>query len=335
MSVTATAGAAESPLGRKVEDFQLQDFRGKKHALSDYRDNKLVVLAFLGTECPLAKRYGARLATLAEKYEPQGVSFLGIDANVQDSLTEIAAYARVHSIHFPILKDVANQFADVIGAERTPTVFVLDGQRLVRYWGRIDDQFGVGYVRDVPQRNDLQAALDELLAGTEVTNPVTEPVGCYIGRIKKPQQDSPVTYSNQIARILENRCVECHREGEIAPFALTDYQEVVGWAEMIQEVVRDGRMPPWHANDVGGPFENCRQLTQDEKAAIHAWVRAGAPEGDRKDLPTLRTWVTGWQLPRRRISLPRLRRSLIACRQTARCAISISKSTPTSRKTSG
>jgi peroxiredoxin len=297
-TTTAVRAAEPAPLGRKVEDFQLQNFRGEKHALADCRDSKLVVLAFLGTECPLAKRYGPVLAKLAKAYEQQGVSFLGIDANVQDSLAEIAAYARMHGIHFPILRDVANQLADTIGVERTPTVFVLDAQRVVRYWGRIDDQFGVGYVRDAPQQNDLRAAIDELLAGREVTTPVTEPVGCYIGRIKKPQQNSPVTYSKQVARILQNRCVECHREGEIAPFALTDYQEVVGWAEMIQEVVRNGRMPPWHANEVGGPFENCRRLEKEEKDSISAWVRAGAPEGDPKNLPAPRTWVTDWQLPR-------------------------------------
>ncbi len=298
LSVTVAARAADEPLGRKVESFQLQDFRGKQHELADYRDSKFVVLAFLGTECPLAKRYGPRLAKLAEAYQPRGVSFLGINANVQDSIAEIAAYARVHGIHFPILRDIANRLADTVGAERTPTVFVLDEQRVIRYWGRIDDQYGVGYVRDEPQQNDLQAALDELLAGKEVTTPVTEPVGCFIGRLKKPQPDSPVTYSNQVARILQNRCVECHREGEIAPFTLTDYREVVGWAEMIQEVVRDGRMPPWHASEKGGPFENRRRLSKDEQESIYAWVRAGAPEGDRKDLPELRTWVTGWQLPR-------------------------------------
>jgi peroxiredoxin len=297
-SVTSSSQAADQPLGQIIEGFQLQDFRGKEHTLADYRDSKLVVIAFLGTECPLAKLYGPRLASLAERYEPQGVSFIGINANVQDSLTEIAAYARVHGIHFPILKDVAGQFADTIGAERTPTVFVLDDQRVVRYWGRIDDQYGVGFVRKEPQQHDLQAAIDELLAGKEVTTSVTGAVGCYIGRIKQPQKDSAVTYSNQIARILQDRCVECHREGEIAPFALTDYQEVVGWAEMIQEVVRDGRMPPWHASEEYGSFENCRRLTNDEKNAIDAWVRAGAPEGDAKDVPVPRTWVTTWQLPR-------------------------------------
>jgi peroxiredoxin/mono/diheme cytochrome c family protein len=298
LAASLSLRAAEPALGRKVDAFELQDYRGTKHALSDYRDRKLVVLAFLGTECPLAKRYGQELARLADKYEPRGVAFLGVNSNVQDSITETAAYARQHDIKFPILKDVANKLADALGAQRTPCVFVLDDRQTIRYAGRIDDQYGVGYVRREPERHDLQVALDELLVGHEVSVPLTEAVGCYIGRVKQPQSDSPVTYSNQIARIFQQRCVECHREGEIAPFELDDYDDVVGWAEMIQEVVRDGRMPPWHASPKHGDFENARALTEEEKQSIYAWVAAGAPEGDRKALPAPRTWTSGWQLPR-------------------------------------
>lgn len=298
MAAIASTGAAQSPLGRKLEAFQLHDARGKKYELADFRDSKLVVLAFLGTECPLAKRYGQRLGQLADEYEPRGVSFIGLNANVQDSVSEMAAFVRDHDIRFPLLKDLANQVADSVGAERTPTVYVLDDQRIIRYWGRVDDQYGVGYVRDEPQRHDLQAALDELLAGKTVSVPATPAVGCQIGRVKEPQPNAVVTYANQISRILQNRCVECHRDGEIAPFALDDYDEVVGWAEMIQEVVHEGRMPPWHASADSGPFENGRQLTVEEKGLIKAWVDAGAPEGHPQDLPEPRTWVDGWQLPR-------------------------------------
>jgi peroxiredoxin len=292
------AVAAERPSAKQVEDFHLQDFRGTEHALSDYQDSELVVIAFLGTECPLAKLYGVRLAELAEDYEPKGVQFLGVNANVQDSITEIAAYARVHSIDFPILKDVGNKLADTLGAIRTPEVFVLDATRVVRYRGRVDDQYGVGYARDRPQQNHLKAALDELLAGKEVVTPETKSVGCHIGRIREPDEHTPVTYSNQVARILQNRCVECHRDGDIAPFSLTDYDEVAGWAQMIEEVVREGRMPPWHASDEFGAFENDRQLTEAEKSSIYAWVKAGAPKGYSKDLPEPQTWLTGWQLAR-------------------------------------
>jgi peroxiredoxin len=296
--VAGTCRAAESPLGRRVENFKLRDFRGEEHALADYRDSKVVLLVFLGTECPLAKLYAPRVAKLAGEYEPRGVTTLGINANAQDSITEIAAFARQHDVHFPILKDTANRLADSLGVTRTPVAFVLDADRKVRYVGRVDDQYGVGYVRREPLRRDLKIALDELLAGKDVTTPITEPVGCYVGRIKKPRSDSKVTYSNQIARILQNRCVECHRKGEIAPFALTDYDEAVGWAETIQEVVQNNRMPPWHASHEFGRFENDRSMPDEEKEVIYAWVRAGAPKGDPNDLPKRRTCVTGWQLPR-------------------------------------
>jgi peroxiredoxin len=108
--------AADSPLGRKVEPFTLEDYRGKTHALADLRDQKAVVVVFLGTECPLAKLYGPRLAELSKKYAEKGVAFVGINANSQDSITEIAAYARVHEVDFPILKDVGNKVADAFAA---------------------------------------------------------------------------------------------------------------------------------------------------------------------------------------------------------------------------
>src|SRR5581483_169338 len=114
----------------------LADYRGRRHALADYADRKAVVIAFVGAECPLAKLYGPRLADLAAEFEPRGVAFLAIDANRQDSITEIAAYARMHGIPFPVLRDVNNRVADLLGATRTPEVFLLDAKQVVRYQGR-------------------------------------------------------------------------------------------------------------------------------------------------------------------------------------------------------
>src|SRR5262245_31089363 len=147
---------APSPVGRTVKDFSLKDFRGTAHALADVASSKVVVIAFLGTECPLAKQYGSKLAELAGEYEARGVAFLGINSNRQDSVTEIAAYARDSQIKFPILKDLGNIVADQLGAIRTPEVFVLDEERVVRYWGRIDDRYGVGYARGKSVKNHLQ-----------------------------------------------------------------------------------------------------------------------------------------------------------------------------------
>ncbi|MBL9124617.1 MAG: redoxin domain-containing protein [Planctomycetaceae bacterium] len=300
LAATSSFAAEKSIVGRTVENFALKDFRGQPHQLADVADKKLIVLAVLGTECPLAKLYGPRLAQLAADYEPKGVAFLGLSPNQQDSVTELAAYARVHNIHFPLLKDLGNVVADQIGATRTPEVFVLDGERKVVYAGRIDDQYGfepsgVGYQLDAPKRRDLAEALDELLAGKPVSQPEITAQGCLIGRVRTPDPASKVTF-NEVAVVLNKNCVECHRAGQLAPFSLSKYDEVVGWADMIVEVIDQGRMPPWHADPKFGKFVNDCRLSDAERDVIHQWVAAGAPEGDPSKLPPAPTFVEGWQI---------------------------------------
>ena len=284
-------------IGSKVESFELKDVYGAIHKLEKV-DSKLVVLAFLGTECPLAKLYGPRLQKLHEQYRERGVSFFAINANCQDSVLELRAYANRHGIKFPLLKDVGNRFADDIGATRTPEIFLLDEERVIRYQGRVDDQYGVGYARDNPDRSDLKLAIDELLDGKPVSVTATETIGCLIGRRPEPKPNAKVTYCNQIARIFQKHCVECHRPDEIGPFQLTDYDEIVGWAETVAEVIDDGRMPPWHANPAHGDFKNARLMTDKEKKLVLKWVDDGAPRGNPADLPEPRKFVKGWRLPR-------------------------------------
>ena len=301
LAVSAVGMAAESRIDRQIDNFSLRDYRGKVRSLDEFSNAKLVVVAFLGVECPLAKLYAPRLQDLHERFSEQGVVFLGVDSNRQDSITELAAYARTHGVEFPLLKDAGNEVADAFGALRTPEVFVLDGQRKVRYWGRVDDQYGLGdnsgYARPEIEQADLANALDELLAGKDVSVPVTEAKGCIIGRVTKVNPHGEVTYANQIARILQDRCVRCHRDGEIAPFPLTDYDEVVGWAEMMREVIGEGRMPPWFADPKYGHFANDARMTDEEKTLFNTWVDNGCPQGREADLPKPRNWVVGWQIP--------------------------------------
>jgi peroxiredoxin len=290
--------------GAEVADFSLPDVHGNAHRLNDYADKKVVVIAVLGTECPLAKLYSQRLVDLAAAYEPRGVQFLGLDANRQDTLAEIAAHARLHEIKFPLLKDQPQKsdgrlVADRLGAERTPEVFVLDAERSVRYHGRIDDQYAPGVMRPKPTRRDLAIALDELLNGKPVSEAATPVVGCHIGRDRDPPPavKTSITYTNEVARVFQARCVSCHRPGEIAPFSLTSYDDAVSWADTIAEVVEEQRMPPWFASPEHGKFTNAARLTNDEKQTIYDWVDAGCPEGDPKQLPEPRQFTTGWQIP--------------------------------------
>ena len=296
--IAPAALAGSSPIGRKITDFTLPDYHGREHSLSDFADAKVVVVAFMGTECPLAKLYGPKLAKLAKQYRDRGVAFIGVNSNAQDGIVVIAAFARIHQIPFPILKDLRHEVADQFGAERTPEVFVLDRQRRIRYRGRIDDQYGIGYARDEAKHEYLVDAIEAVLAGKPVAVAETPAEGCIIGRTRKPDPKSDVTYSRQISRLLNRHCVECHRPGEIAPFSLTSYSKASGWAEMIAEVIADGRMPPWHADPKHGQFANERRLTEEEKQLVYRWVDAGAPEGDPAELPPPPRFTTGWQLPR-------------------------------------
>lgn len=298
-SVTANEALPSSEiLGRALPDFELTDFRGENVSRKDFQDSQVLVVAFIGVECPLAQRYTDRLQKISQEYAAQGVKLLMVDPNQQDSLAEMASHARKYKLTAPFVKDHKQELANALGASRTPEVFVFDEQRKIRYFGRIDDQFGVGYVREQPASQELRRAIDQLLASKAVESPHQPAPGCRIGKIKEPATDTLVTYCNQIARIFQEHCVKCHREGEIGPFALTDYNEIIGWAEMIEEVVNEQRMPPWHANPEYGKFSNDCSLSNEQREQITQWVKDGAPFGDANDLPPEKTFVTGWQLPR-------------------------------------
>ncbi len=292
---------ALASFGSRITQFELLDPRGPKWTQDNFADSDLLVVAFLGTECPLAKLYASRLSELEESFRDRKVRVIGVNSNSQDSLEEIAQFKHDLNLKFDLLKDPGNHLADAMHAQRTPEVFVLDRERKIRYAGRIDDQYGIGFVRKEPQRQDLKTAIEELLAGKEVSVPVTSAPGCLIGRQKTSDVSAEVTYESHIAPILQARCVQCHQSGDIGPFALTEYEEVAGWADMIAEVVREGRMPPWHAETSHVPLANDRRLNAEEKQLIERWAAAGAPQGaadPNAQKPAETHTAVQWQLPR-------------------------------------
>ena len=276
-------------------DFKLRSHEGREWSSDEFQDKELVVVAFLGTECPLVKLYGPRLQKLSDEFGDR-VAVIGLNANTQDSMTEMTAYAERHGIKFPLLKDLGNKVADQFKAERTPEVFLLDQDRQVRYHGQIDDQYGVGIIRDNAEQEYLKDAIEQLLANKEVTTAETEVIGCHIGRVNKTEPSGDITYSNQIVRIFNKRCVECHRDGELAPFTLTSYEDVLGWEDTICEVIADNRMPPWFANPEHGKFRNDCRLSEEEKELVYQWVDNGMPEGDPAELPEPPQFEAGWRI---------------------------------------
>jgi hypothetical protein len=119
----------------------------------------------------------------------------------------------------------------------------------------------------------------------------------------KPQ----ITFHHDVLPILQKNCQGCHRAGEPAPMAFSNYTETRPWAKAIREAVRLRRMPPWFADPHVGKFANDRSLAPSDIDTLVQWADSGAPEGNPKDAPAPVKFVTGWNIgiPDLVIEMPR------------------------------
>jgi len=106
----------------------------------------------------------------------------------------------------------------------------------------------------------------------------------------------PITFNKDIAPLLWKNCTGCHRPGEIGPFSLLTYEDAKKRADFIVEITASRRMPPWKAEVNFGTFHDERRLSDQELALLADWAKAGAPEGDPKDLQDPPKFPEGWQL---------------------------------------
>ncbi|HTZ56931.1 MAG TPA: cytochrome c [Acidobacteriaceae bacterium] len=109
---------------------------------------------------------------------------------------------------------------------------------------------------------------------------------------------SNVTFSKDVAPIVQQHCQSCHRPGEGTPFSMMSYTDVRPWATAMKRMVVTRAMPPWFEDGHTEKFENNRSLTQAQIDTIAAWVDAGAPEGNPKDMPPAISYVAGWTIPK-------------------------------------
>lgn len=300
----AETAAPGKPLavGSRAPDFELRDLDGKPVSLAAHKGEKATVIAFFGVSCPAARYYAPRLEELYETYGPRGVAFFGINANVSEGLRDLRGYANEHGVRFPLLKDPENKVADLLGATRMVEMLVLDGQKVCRYRGRVDDQYAltdrsVGVRKGKVEAQYLEDAIAAVIEGKSPPVATTDPLGCVIGREARvtPSEKTP-TFHADVEPILQRRCQSCHRPGQIAPFSLLSYDDARGWSGMIQEVVEGRRMPPWHADAAVGVFANDRRLSESELSTLVQWVEGGVPEGDPKAAPPPVEFPEGWQI---------------------------------------
>jgi len=166
-------------LQMKIENFSLKDYNGKEHSLSDYKDSKTIVIIFIATACPVSNAYNARMENIYKNYSQKNIAFLGINSNKAESVSRIKEHAEENGLTFTILKDKKNIIADKFEASFTPEAYILNNNFEILYHGRIDNSKNESEVVS----KDLENALDEILAGKEVSKKETKAFGCTIKRI--------------------------------------------------------------------------------------------------------------------------------------------------------
>lgn len=189
ISLYASLACAGAPIdalasGTKAPDFKLPVAGGTgANAELSLKDtlgkNKLTVVMFIATQCPVSNAYNARMAQIAKDYAGKGVAFVGVNSNKQEAVDEIIKHNKDNGFSFPVVKDAGNKIADLYGARVTPEIFVIDATGKVVYHGRIDEnQSG-----DAIKSPDLKNALDALLTGKAPAAPDTKAFGCSIKRV--------------------------------------------------------------------------------------------------------------------------------------------------------
>lgn len=292
-----TLGAAAA--NRAVPDFALLDLEGKNVSL--YRaEGRALVLFFTGVGCPVARKSAEKLEAIESKYRSQGVSVWVINSYADDSLKEIGQEVRELGLyHFPYLRDSRQVVAYALNVERTAEVVVIGlKDHKVIYRGAIDDQLAPGAERSSPTVHYLENALDDFLAGRTIREAKTEARGCRIAFSTVAEGGQVPDYSSAVAPILRAHCVQCHREGAIAPWAMDSHARVDNYSKMIEEVLLTRRMPPYDANPDHGKFKDAHRLSREESQTLLRWIAGGSPRGTGPDpltepLPPLVDWPMG------------------------------------------
>jgi thiol-disulfide isomerase/thioredoxin len=287
---------AEHGVGQFIADLEFQDLQGRMLRLSDFRQSKALVIAMTSTSCPLSRKYLPTLTAMAQQYGQRSVQFVLVNSIRTDDRQAMQTAAAGLPAGVPYIVDADEALLRRLQVVSTTDVLILDPARTVLYHGAVDDQYGVGYALDQPKRRFLADALEAVLAGRTPATAATTAPGCVLEADAAVAEPTAVTWHNRISRILQQRCMECHRSGGVAPFALQTVAEATAHAGMIKQVVSDRTMPPWFAANAPQHtvWANDRSLTEAERRDLLAWLDGGRPEGHPEDAPQTKEWPAEW-----------------------------------------
>jgi peroxiredoxin len=259
-TLSAVVGLSANAADR-VSDFSLVDHNGKFFQLSRQANfDAIVMLAHEDSRD--VRRAASELADLTEQFADQNVGFYLIDSTGSGDQAEMREIAEDADIDLPILIDEGQLVAAELGITRATDVVILDPEaKEVVFRGALNDRWAEGSRARRASEHYAAYALTAFLAGEEIT---AEQLASKGNLIAFGTTES-ISYANDIVPILKERCVSCHMEGGIAPFAMTNHQMVQGWSPMIREVLYTKRMPPGQIDDAYvHDFRDVAHITVEE-----------------------------------------------------------------------
>ena len=169
-------------IGSSAPDFNMTGIDGKKYSLNSFADKKALIVIFSCNHCPYVQAYEDRIKQIQSDYATKGVSVVAINSNEdkgypEDSFENMKKRAAEQNFNFLYLRDEDQSVARAYDATHTPEIFLFDKERKLAFHGKIDDNW---QEPNKVQNHYLRNALDELLAGKEISVPETFTIGCTI-----------------------------------------------------------------------------------------------------------------------------------------------------------
>lgn len=282
-----------------VDNFKLLDHKGKAHELFYYDDADAIVIMIHGNGCPTVRNTLPDYLALAKSLSYKNIRFFLLNSNLQDDRESIAKEALDWNISLPILVDDDQLIGESLALSRTAEVIVINpADQTIIYRGPLNDR--VSHQGDKAQAKNhyVRRVLLAHLAGEAIPPAIEATEGSLIRFPHRDIDGKMISYVNDVVPILTRSCTTCHRDGGIAPWSMSSYEMVKGFAPMIREVIRVKRMPPWHADPQVGHWLEDRSLSVEDRRTLVHWVEAGALRGELDDPlpevpPAPNTWEYG------------------------------------------
>ena len=271
----------------RIGDFGLLDSDGDFHQLSRYRNKEALVLMSFDPSCASIGSSLSSLQALQTQWRDQGIAFALINSSAESDLAVIRSAKADIDLQLPLLLDSGQLVSETLQLTKAGEVAILDPERLtLLYRGPVAS---------------AAATLAAEIAGTVERTRVIAASGCDLTYPARESHASATPdYASEVAPIIAEQCVGCHRAGGIGPFAMDSHLMLQGWSPMIREVLLTRRMPPTQVDPNIGHFSNARYMSDANMQTLVHWIDAGAPRGTAVidplteiQLPSWKSWTLG------------------------------------------